>query len=77
MSEKEKLMLGGLLGNLLAGTPLGTLGVMPFIKENELVIEVTEEQLKAMLLQGADPKYRDFVTVKVLDGKIVIKVRLF
>jgi len=67
----------GLLKGILDATPLKGLGVTPQLLEREIVIELTTEQLKAMLLQNADPKAKESVTVEIHEGKLTLKIRLW
>jgi hypothetical protein len=73
----EKMGEAGLLKGILDATPLKGLGVTPQLLEREIVIELTTEQLKAMLLQNADPKAKESVTVEIHEGKLTLKIRLW
>lgn len=66
----------GLLGNILGGTPMANLGITPQILQNEIVIEMTQDQLKSMLLQNADAKAKGSVAVELHEGKLVLKIKL-
>jgi len=70
-------MSEGILKNLLSGTPLGNLNLMPQLTQNEIVIEMTEEQLKALLLQNTDERAKKSVNVELHEGKLVLKIKLF
>jgi len=68
---------GGLLSGIMAQTPLASLGIQPQMLEREIVIEMTEEQLRTMLLDKADQRAKDSVTVKLVEGKLILKIRLW
>jgi len=67
----------GLLSGIIAKTPLKGLGLTPQLTQNEIVIELTDAQLKEMLLANADPRAQSSVTVQCKEGKLVLKIRLF
>jgi hypothetical protein len=67
----------GLLKGIFETTPLKGLGITPQLLEREIVIELTTEQLKAMLLQNADAKAKECVTIEIHEGKLTLKIRLW
>jgi len=67
----------GLLKEFLATTPLKGLGLTPRLTQNEIVIELTDRQLRDMLLANADPRARGSVSVECHEGKLMIKIRLW
>ena len=71
----------GLLSGMLKGTPLGGLGLTPKMFERDLVIELTEQQFKDMVFSGMkEPdksRAMQSIDIKIEQGKIIIKVRLF
>lgn len=67
----------GILKNLLSGTPLANLNLIPQLTQNEIVIEMTQEQLKTLLLERTDERAKQAVNVECHEGKLVIKIRLF
>jgi hypothetical protein len=74
--EKQSQPSTGLLSGLLSGSPLGTLGIMPKLTQNDVVVELTTEQLRNLLLEKADQRAKDSVTVEIHEGKIVLRIRL-
>lgn len=70
-------MSEGLLKGLLQGTPLANLNLMPQLTQNEIVIEITQEQLRNLLLQNTDDRARQAVTIELHEGKLTLKIRLF
>jgi len=70
-------MSEGLLRGLLQGTPLANLNLMPQLTQNEIVIEITQEQLRNLLLQNTDDRARQAVTIELHEGKLTLKIRLF
>jgi hypothetical protein len=79
MDNLGGLKLGetGFLKGMLDTTPLKGLGITPQLLEREIVIELTTEQLKAMLLQNADAKAKESVTIEIHEGKLTLKIRLW
>jgi hypothetical protein len=71
----------GLLSGMLKGTPLGALGLTPKMFDRDLVIELTEQQFKDMVFSGMkEPdksRAMNSIDIKIEQGKITIKVRLF
>jgi len=70
-------MSEGLLRGLLQGTPLANLNLIPQLTQNEIVIEITQEQLRNLLLQNTDDRARQAVTIELHEGKLTLKIRLF
>lgn len=68
---------GGVFRDLFRGTPLEKVGLVPKLTTNEIVIEINEEQFKQIALEGVDPKIRQYIDVKILNGKIVMKIKLW
>ena len=68
---------GGILKDMLKGTPLEEVGIVPRIMNGELIIEINEEQLKQIALKGLDPKVKQYVTIRITNGKVVMKIRLW
>jgi hypothetical protein len=67
----------GLLSTFLKGTALESLGVKPQLLQNEIVIELTEQQIRDMVFKDMDSRVKNSVSLEVDKGKIVIKVKLF
>lgn len=67
----------GIIGTILKSTPLAGLGVSPAVRDRDIVIELTEAQLKEAMLKGADPRLKDAVEVRLENGKMIIRIRLF
>lgn len=67
----------GLISNVLKGTPLAGMGLMPKLSEREIIIELTEQQFKDMVLANADARAKQSVDIKISEGKIILKIRLF
>jgi hypothetical protein len=77
MVGDAKMEEGGILKGLIDATPLKGLGISPQLLEKEIVIELTTEQLRNMLLQHTDEKAKQYVTVELHEGKLVLKIRLW
>jgi hypothetical protein len=77
MSELESGILSGFFKN----TPLAGLGVLPKLEQKELTIELSEQQFKELAFSGMKPEDKvramQCIDVKIEQGKIIIKVRLF
>jgi len=69
--------MSGIIGDMFKQMPFGKFGVAPKLLQNEIVIEITEDQFKNMVLEGADPRIKNNVHIQLLNGKIVIKIKLF
>jgi len=71
----------GLLSGFFRGTPLAGLGITPKMLERDLVIELNEQQFKDMVFSGMkEPdktRAMQAIDIKITEGKIVIRVRLF
>lgn len=70
-------MSEGILKNLLQGTPLSGFNILPQLTQNEIIIELTQEQLKAILLERTDERAKQAVTVECKEGKLILKIKLF
>lgn len=70
-------MSEGLLKGLLQGTPLSGLNLTPQLTQNEIVIEMTQDQLTDLLLQKTDARARQAVKLEIHEGKLVLKIKLF
>jgi len=79
MAEEKKppLATSGLLSGILTQTRLGELGVTPQLSQREIVVELTTDQFRTMLLQNADARAKDSVTVELHEGKLVLRIRLW
>jgi hypothetical protein len=79
MSDLEKEV--GLLSGFFKNTPLAGLGVLPKLEQKELTIELSEQQFKDLVFSGMKPEDKaramQCIDVKIEQGKIIIKVRLF
>jgi hypothetical protein len=71
----------GLISGIFKGTPLSGLGISPKMLERDLIIEMTEQQFKDMVFSGMkEPdksRAMQSIDIKINEGKITIKVRLF
>jgi len=67
----------GLLRGLLESTPLKGLGITPQLTQRDIVVELTQEQLRDMLLRDADPRAKSSVTLELKEGKLILKIRLW
>ncbi len=73
----EKMSEAGILTNLLKQTPMAGLNLTPQLTQNEIVIEMTEQQLRELLLQSADERAKKAVSIQLKEGKLVLIIKLF
>lgn len=62
---------------LLDTTALAGLGITPKLMNQEVIIDLTAEQLKDMILKGADPRAKQAVSLELHEGKLTLKIKLF
>jgi hypothetical protein len=67
----------GLLSGIMKNTPLSGMGIMPTIKDQEVIIEMTTDQLSALLLKDADARAKNSIMVEIHEGKITLRIKLF
>lgn len=52
------------------------LPITPQVAENKLVIEITERELKEIVLKDLAPTLRDAIEIKIIEGRIIVSVKL-
>lgn len=62
---------------LLSELKLGNLSIIPKMIDRDIIIELSEKELKDILLGNADPRAKEYVTIEIHEGKLLIKIRLF
>jgi hypothetical protein len=67
----------GILKMMMEGSPLKGIGVMPKVLDNDIVVELTEEQLKSILLEKADERAKRAVSIKLENGKLILRIKLW
>jgi hypothetical protein len=67
----------GLIKGLFDKSPLSGMGISPQLLDRDLVIELTVEQLKNMLLQNADERAKNSIQIELHEGKLTLKIRLW
>jgi hypothetical protein len=71
----------GLISGIFKGTPLSVLGITPKMLDKDLIIEMTEQQFRDMVFNGMkEPdksRAMQSIDIKINEGKIIIKVKLF
>jgi len=67
----------GLLKSIMDMAPLSGLGVTPQFSQRDIVVEMTTEQLRALLLEKADDRAKNSVTLELHEGKLVLRIRLW
>jgi hypothetical protein len=71
----------GLLSSLFKGTMLSNIGLRPQVMDKDIVIEISEQQFKEMVFSGFTGENRtralNSVDIKLLEGKIIVKIKLF
>jgi len=68
---------GGLLGEMFKNFQALGISTKPQLMNNEIVLEITEEDFKNMALKNVDERAKQAISIKLLDGKAVIKIRIF
>ncbi len=66
----------GIIKGAFKGTPLAGLNVIPKLDQQDLIIELTEQQFRDMVLANTDERAKKSIDIKISEGKIIIKVRL-
>lgn len=66
--------MAGLIPTMFQGILPQT--VKPAIEGNEIKIVITEQEFKEMAFRGIDERVRPNITLKILEGKIELSVRL-
>jgi len=67
----------GLLSQIFKNTPLAGMNITPQLVNRDLVITLTEEQFKQIILAGLDERGKRAVDIKLEQGRLIIKIRLF
>jgi len=77
MDELKGDNMAGLLDDLFK--KMMELGITkpPKLEQSDLVIEITEEEFKNATTKMLSPQQRDSITVKFVNGKMIIRVKLF
>ncbi len=68
--------LEGIVKNAFKGTPLAGTNIVPKLDMQDLVIEITEQQFRDMVLANTDERAKRSIDIKIVEGKIIIRVRL-
>lgn len=72
----DKLKGDSMITDMFKSTPLGSVGLIPKLENQEIILEINEHQLKEMILKGVDDRVKRNINLKIETGKIVISVRL-
>jgi len=77
MDELRGDIMAGLLDDLFK--KMMELGITkpPKLEQTDLVIEISEEEFKNATTKMLSPQQRDSITVKFVNGKMIIRVKLF
>lgn len=70
-------MSEGILSPFLKQFSVGGIPVSPKIINNEIVVELTENEIYQVLFKDVQPQVRNSIKVELHEGKMVIKVKLF
>ena len=49
----------------------------PKLEQSDLVIEITEQEFKEATTRALMPQQRDAISIKFVNGKMIIRVKLF
>jgi hypothetical protein len=74
---EENKIPEGLLKGLFSQMGLSGLMTPPMFKENELEIAITEEEMDQVLKRNLDERAKNAIRLKLENGKLVIKVKLW
>jgi len=70
-------MSEGILSPFLKQFSIAGMPVSPKLLNNELVIEITENEIYQVLFKDARPEVKNAIKVELHEGKLVIKLKLF
>ena len=73
----ELAMSEGILRNLFQNMRFGGVTISPQLANNEIVINLTQEELKQMLLANADARAKNAVTIELHEGKLTLRIKLW
>lgn len=77
MFVTEEKPTTGLLSDILTKSALGGLGITPQFAQRDIIVEMSEQQLRQLLLANADARAQSAVTLELHEGKLVLKIRLW
>jgi hypothetical protein len=66
----------GMLSNILNTMGIGKLSTMPTVTQKGFEMVITQAELSVGITNGIDPKIRQYVTVELHEGKMVVRVKL-
>jgi len=69
--------MSGLLGELFKQFNLLGIKSKPELLNNELIITITEDEFKEVVFKGLDERAKNNISIKLENGRMVIKVKLF
>jgi hypothetical protein len=67
----------GLMKDMLSQIGLGQLSTPPTMENQEITITITEQEMEQVMKKGLDERTKNSITLKITDGKVLIKVRLW
>lgn len=70
-------MEAGILKNLISGMTIPGTSLQPRVEGNEIIIELDEKQLAELMFRDVDPRYKPSLSLRVLDGRVVIRIKLW
>jgi len=68
--------LSGIISQIFKRAVELGLPITPQVAENKLVIEITERELKEIVLKDLAPTLRDAIEIKIIEGRIIVSVKL-
>jgi len=77
MGKLGGVSMSGLLDDLFR--KMMELGITkpPKLEQTDLVIEISEEEFRNATTRTLTPQQRDAISIKFLNGKMIIRVKLF
>lgn len=69
--------MSGLLSDMMKQLNVAGLNLKPELQNNELTITFTEDDFIQATTQGLDDRAKNSISVKFMEGKMVVKIKLF
>jgi len=77
MDKLGGVSMSGLLDDLFRKMMELGIAKPPRLEQTDLVIEMTEDEFKEATTRALPPQQRDSISIKFVNGKMIIRVKLF
>jgi hypothetical protein len=67
----------GMLKGLLSQMGLPSLATQPMLTQNEILITITEQEMDQVMKRGLDERAKNNISLKIENGKVIIKMKLW